>query len=486
MAAEVSGALEDVPVMRASRSVFELGLADGPAARRAAPAGPPPAAFRERSSGLVRTVYHEVVLRFKADVSERTRRAALKKHNLEVRRANTFFPDQVVVFDPRKQKAGVELLDVANDYAEMDEVVFATPNFVSEFRRNARRSNPLPAQWHLRNLARVSGQKRDEDVRAVQAWKTTKGKPSIVVAILDDGVDVEHPDLRSRIWKNPKKRAKDRVGRDFVLPDDDPDHFNPRPKKFSRPFDETNGNDIHGTACAGIVAASGIVAFGVAWRSRVLPVKIFHANDFAEDERVADAIRYAATHADILSCSWQGGSSPDIELALRDAGRLGRGGRGAAVFCATGNNDHGPVGYPASDPTAIAVGASTDAGRLASYSNVGPQVDFVAPSSGGKQGIFTTDVSVTGRGYNVGDPDRGGRDGLYTNAFSGTSAATPLAAGVGALVLSVAPKLDREELRSLLRETADKIGRGYGRDGHSKNFGYGRVNAERAVQAARS
>ncbi len=213
-------------------------------------------------------------------------------------------------------------------------------------------------------------------------------------------------------------------------------------------------------------------------------MKIFHGDDLAQDERVADAIRYAAQRADILSGSWSGATSPDIGRALVDAGRIGRGGLGAAVFCAAGNEDGDPVGYPASDPNAIAVGASTDRRTLASYSNVGPELDIVAPSSGGLQDIFTTDVSYAGRGFNVGRADRGGADGLHTNDFGGTSSATPLAAGIGALVLSVNPKLDREALAEILRMTADKIGTGYDAEGHSPRFGYGRVNAARAVAAA--
>ena len=233
-----------------------------------------------------------------------------------------------------------------------------------------------------------------------------------------------------------------------------------------------------------MAAAAGRRAYGIAWGCRILAVKIFHGGNLAQDERVADAIRYAARRADILSCSWSSGRSPDIELALEDAGRFGPGGRGAAVFCAAGNEEHAPVGYPASDPNAIAVGASTDAGELAWYSNVGPEIDFVAPSNGGVQGIFTTDVSYPGRGYNLGRADRGGKDGLHTNDFGGTSSATPLAAGVGALMLSVNPKLEREELRGILRATSDKIGSGYDANGHSQEFGHGRINAALAVGAA--
>ena len=97
------------------------------------------------------------------------------------------------------------------------------------------------------------------------------------------------------------------------------------------------------------------------------------------------------------------------------------------------------MGYPARDKHAIAVGASTDQAKLADYSNVGKEIAFVAPSSGGVRGIYTTDVSIPNRGFNIGDAAAGGADGLHTNDFGGTSSATPLAAGVAALVLSLRP-----------------------------------------------
>jgi subtilisin family serine protease len=176
-------------------------------------------------------------------------------------------------------------------------------------------------------------------------------------------------------------------------------------------------------------------------------------------------------------------------MALEDVKRRGRRGRGAAVFCATGNESRpghpAAVGFPARDPNAIGVGASTDQATLADYSNVGPEVDFVAPSSGGVAQIFTTDVSIPGRGFNVGRADRGGRNGLCTNEFGGTSSATPLAAGVAALVLSANPKLSSDEVRDILRSTADKIGGAYDAQGFSPKFGYGRVNAAKAVGEAR-
>lgn len=475
---------ESSPFVRASRAFFAFGGDPVVGPPREAKKGPPPTAFREKATGRVRLAYREIVLRFRKATPDKRRRAILVRHGFQVRRSNRFVPDQVVVAHGARKRFGADLVEIANSWTEMDEVVFATPNFVSEFRREAVKLPVIPeAQWHLDNRGNATGQVQGEDVEAREAWKRTRGKRSIVVAVLDDGVDIDHPNLRSRIWRNSDKSSPDRFGRDFFLPDDHPDHFNPRPKKLRFPFDQLAGNDIHGTPCAGVIAAAGKGALGVAFRCRVLAIKIFHADELAPDERVADAIRYAATQADILSCSWSGGRSPDLELAIEDAGTLGRGGTGSAVFCAAGNEFGSPVGYPASDVNAIAVGASTDKATRARYSNVGPELAVVAPSSGGALGIFTTDVSEPNRGFNLGSDEEGGADGLHTNSFGGTSSATPLAAGVGALVLSVNPKLSRAELKAILTQTADKIGKGYDANGHSKEFGFGRVNAAKAVAA---
>ena len=455
------------------------------------PAERAPAVFRETRSGLMRVVHRELVIRFKPNTKPAVRATILAKHNLTVRSTNQFIPSQVVVFDPAGQHTGPELVEIANDCATMPEVVFATPNFVSEFRRRAVAVPKMHRdQWHLRNTARSSGQLAKEDVDARGAWKITTGSRSITVAVLDDGVDVEHPHLKANIRRKPDpSEARDLVGRDFFIPDDDsPEHFNPRPKRFKHPYDVMTGNDIHGTPCAGVIAATGLKkgSCGIAPKCRILAVKVFHADDLASDARVADAIRYAALHADVLSCSWTGPRSPDIELALADARRIGRKGKGSAAFFAAGNEDGDPVGYPAADPNAIAVGASTDQAMLASYSNVGPEVWVVAPSDGGVCGIFCTDVSYENRGFNLGRAEAGGRDGLSTLDFGGTSSATPLAAGVAALMLSANPKLDVDAVRAILKDTAQKIGSGYDQNGHSTQFGHGRVNAARAVAAAKA
>jgi len=435
--------------------------------------GPPPTVFQETGSGLLRVAYRELVIRFQPRASDKHRRDILKKHGFVVRRTNAFIPDQVVVYQPGRRSVGEELVEISNELIELDEVAMATPNFISQYRRQAAPSI-LPQEWHLRDL----------DIAA--AWKITTGKPEIVVAVLDDGVDVDHPNLKASLWKNPDPGSRDRIGRDFFLPDSDPDHFNPRPKRFQFPFDQVDGNDIHGTCCAGLIAARGLNggSVGVAPGCRILPVKIFHADCLAPDERVADAIRYASLNADILSCSWSSGVSLDIHAALEDAGRS-RGGKGVAVFCAAGNALGARICFPARDPYVIAVGASTDQAQRAAYSNAGPELSIVAPSSGGMHAIFTTDVSISNRGFNLGFVRQGGMDGLHTNSFGGTSASTAMAAGVGALVLSMSPDLSREELKSLLEATADKIGGGFDANGRSDELGFGRVNAGRALEKAK-
>ncbi|MFO0874108.1 MAG: S8 family serine peptidase [Phycisphaerales bacterium] len=430
-------------------------------------------AFEDEESGMLRVLYREIVVRFAPRVSAATRKALVARHGLAVRGPHPTVPHQWVLYDAARRLGGIGLVEAARSLAESEEVLFATPNFVSEYRRHGvfAISQEL---WHLRLVG------------AGAAWKSTRGRASIAIAIVDDGVDVEHPQLRANIRRDPDpSEPRDRCGRDFFLPDTDPDHFNPRPKVFRAPFDETEFNDIHGTCCAGVAAGRGPRAFGLAPRCRIVPVKIFHGSALAADARVADALRYSARVADVVSCSWSGSRTPDIEFALRDGRLEERKGRGAVFVCATGNEESNRVGFPASDIHCVGVGASTEKDALAWYSNRGKQVCVVAPSNGGDREIFTTDVSTPGRGYNLGRA--GGKDpqGLFAVDFGGTSSATPLVAGLCALVLSRRPSLDAEAVRAAIIAGARRIGpkSAYGTNGHSNKFGYGRIDAPATLRA---
>jgi subtilisin family serine protease len=159
----------------------------------------------------------------------------------------------------------------------------------------------------------------------------------------------------------------------------------------------------------------------------------------------------------------------------------GRGGLGSLVCVAAGNEHDSRLGFPSSDEHAVAVGACNDRGLHSAYSNRGRGLTVVAPSdddSSSRQGITTTDVSLRGKGYST---------GAYCSDFGGTSSATPLVAGVAALVLSANRSLRWDEVRDVLTSTADKIdpSRGAYRSGHSLKYGFGRVNAEAAVTKAK-
>jgi subtilisin family serine protease len=266
-----------VGVTRAASTFFGMRRAGEPAAAMRgggfeAPRGGRsiPELFREQQSGLLRMVHREIVIRFVAGTPERRRKAILNDSDLALRQENRLISDQIIVYDATGRRAGGDLIQVANELLEYEEILLSTPNFVSEFRRTAE-LRVLDAQWHLINRAKRPGQRKGEDIKASNAWKHSVGREDVVVAIVDDGVDVTHPNLRRNILRSPDPNEKrDKYGRDFYIPDDDdPEHFNPAPKNFQYPYNEMPGNDIHGTPCAGLVAAFGAgaaAALGVAPR----------------------------------------------------------------------------------------------------------------------------------------------------------------------------------------------------------------------------
>jgi subtilisin family serine protease len=436
--------------------------------------------FVERESKLKLVATDQILVSFKPNASAARTRKLLHDLGLTLIGGSEFDRSRKTLV-PSSVRRASRTLDLANQLVEADDLVsYAAPNFLAEVRKRTVNDPRFGQQWHLDNTGQQNGI-AGEDVRALGAWaKIDGGKPAIVIAIIDDGIDLNHPDLKGNIWTNPSRTARDRHGRDFV---DDSDPYNPNPKVFNAPFDDTDTNDIHGTPCAGVAAAvgnnkKGVV--GIAWNCRLMAVKILAGPGLAPNDRIADAIRYAAQHADVLSCSWGVARHPDIESAIDYAVERGRGGRGSLVCVATGNDGESRIGFPSTHDNAIAVGACNDRGRRSSYSNYGTGIDIVAPSNDDdprRQGITTTDVSIRGKGYS---------SGAYCDDFGGTSSATPLVAGCAALVLSANASLSWNGVRDVLTSTAEKIDRGNGRytRGYSLQYGYGRVNAAAAVDAA--
>ena len=337
----------------------------------------------------------------------------------------------------------------------------------------------LSEQWHLRNTGfhrgTSTGFKKGADARVVDAWSVMGmlGQPNTVLAVIDDGFDLGHPDLSI-----PGKIIHPW---DFTRRSNDP-----------RPDPQTE--DWHGTACAGVALAAtgggGVV--GAAPGCTLMPVR-WGPN--LADAQIEAWFDYVATKgAAVVSCSW-GAANPFFPLstrayrAIERCARFGRGGKGCVVVFAAGNANHdinNPAGGTldgfAIHPDVIAVAASTSRDQRSSYSNFGKEISICAPSSGaGGWGILTADV--TGVDPFTGTP-LGYDSGEYTYDFGGTSSACPLVAGIAALVLSVNPSLTSADLKTLLQKTARKIGPpgGYGPNGHSKEFGYGCVNAAAAVK----
>jgi subtilisin family serine protease len=398
-------------------------------------------------------------VKFKDDVDDAACRKELARLELKVARPVQYARKAYFVKAP--EGIGREVFERANELFESGFVEFCHPELVREVRRRA-----YPEQWHLHPTS------VNAHANVAAAWATTRGEGT-AIAIIDDGVDLEH--------------------REFA-----------RPSKILAPFDATRGvedprpgsGDDHGTACAGVACADGIGrASGAAPGARLMPIRLVSGLGSMQE---ADAFYWAVAHgADVISCSWgpvdgQGLVTPlpdSTRLAIEHAVNVGRGGKGCVILWATGNGDESADddGY-ASCPKVIAVAACNDKSQRSWYSDQGDCVWCCCPSSDGPTnlGIFTTDRRGAA-GYNPGRADLGDVTGDYTNDFGGTSSAAPLAAGIAALVVSRNPLLRWTDVREILRNSADRIDVANGQysvAGHSKAYGYGRLNAAKAVAAA--
>lgn len=405
-------------------------------------------------------------------------------------------PDQFIA--TVKNGYGPTALEVGIDVSDEPGVSWMSPNFYQAREKYFTPNDPrYPNQWHLNNFGQ-SGGLNDADSDLPEAWDVNQGgSANVVIGIIDDGVDSTHPDLN--VWTNPGETNFDGIDNDGNGWVDDIRGWN-----FVTDTNQTEpvGTDRHGTAVAGVAAARGDNAIGVAgaaYRSRVMSIKIFDAAAVASDASIASAIYYAGGRtrdglgtwksADLVNSSWGGGASSTlINAALSWGTTSGRQGVGAAYFFASGNDAASTVTGPAAEsnniPGVIAVGATNNLGGRSDYSNYGASLDLVAPSSDNRAGFLSIDTTdrVGAPGFATGD-----YTGIGGTGFGQTSSASALAAGIGALVLAQASvqgvTLSPTALRSLLRNSTDLIG-GATYDvstGKNNEYGFGRVNAATAV-----
>jgi len=284
-----------------------------------------------------------------------------------------------------------------------------------------------------------------------EAWVFTTGDAN-PIAVIDTGVDLDHPDLEAKVWTNADEIPGNDVdddgngyvddvhGWDFVNGDAEPQD------------DQSHGSHVAGIAAAHTDNATGIA--GVAWQSPIMPLKVLDNQGDGTWADVAEAIIYAADNgARILNLSLGGEeSSQTIKEAVSYAQS-----QGCLVVAAAGNSDSqpAPVDYPAALPGVVAVAATTDDDTPASFSNRGPEVDATAP------------------GVDIFSASRSGS--YYFN--SGTSMATPHVSGLAALVWSLQPAWTADQVTHVITSTAHDV---YS-PGWDARTGWGRIDAQAAI-----
>lgn len=298
--------------------------------------------------------------------------------------------------------------------------------------------------------------------RIPEAWSLTTGSSQVVVAVLDSGVDIHHPDLRSNIWVNGAETPGDGVdndqngyvddvyGWDFVdgIPDPTP--------KFHNAFIQAGIH--HGTIIAGIIAARGSNAIGISgisWRSKIMPLRVLDNQGEGSVLSVVNALDYAIRKkVDIVNLSFVGsGESQFLKAALKRAYDAG-----IIIVSATGNDNtkqHGfnladePV-YPAcfeyegGEDILVGVGSVDPLGQKAQFSNYGSCVDVVAPG----YDFYATQVVQY---------DQAGFDAFYGSGWSGTSLSTAVVSGAFALMKSVNPLLRPADAMRILKKSCNPV-----------------------------
>ncbi|MCR9217632.1 MAG: S8 family serine peptidase [bacterium] len=309
-------------------------------------------------------------------------------------------------------------------------------------------------QWAMQNTGQTGGT-AGADMNAVEAWSINPGSDEVFVAVVDSGVNYNHADLETNMWKNEGDATFNGVdddgngyiddyhGWDFVDNNNDP---------------QTSGS--HGSLVAGCVAAARNNGIGIAGLAGgdgatrgclMMPLAVGSA--FPVSSAIDDAIIYGADNgARVITMSLSVGSSGAIADAVEYATNV----KGCLVLCAAGNGGSS-VGFPANLPLVMAIGATDHDDDPASFTNPGPQVEVAAPGVD----VLTTTIS-----------------GGYDEA-SGTSFAAPYSAALAALIWSEAPCLTNAEVRQHMIDTADDVHTG----GFDNFTGWGRINAGAALAA---
>lgn len=328
----------------------------------------------------------------------------------------------------------------------------------------------------------------------LDAWKVTTGDRSVVVAVVDDGIRFDHPDIADNLTGD---------GYDFVShfplaactsgsfsTSMDGDGYDPDPTiPAALIWDEdgscvsglgsTGGHGLHVAGTIGARAGNGIGGVGVAWNVRIRPIRVLGSNNFGTNYDIAQGILYAAglpadngaggtvqtSRVDVINLSLGGpGDSPVMQDAVEAAA-----GEGVLMIASAMNASNSTPHFPASYPEVVSVSSVAPDFTLASYSSFGSGIEIAAPggelSEGGDWGVISTrwDFDENGPTY---------------SAMQGTSMAAPHVSGIAALILSSSPGLSADQVRSRLTTYASDLGAA----GRDDEFGHGLVHAGASVR----
>lgn len=276
-------------------------------------------------------------------------------------------------------------------------------------------------QWNLPSIETEKG------------WTVSKGDDEVIVAVLDTGVQTNHPDLQGKLAEGMN------IVNEAAAPEDDVGH---------------------GTHVSGIIGASvnnGEGVAGVSWFNRIMPVKVLDSSGAGSTYAVAQGVIWAVDHgAKVINMSLGNYAEADF---LHDAIKYAYE-RDVVLVAASGNDNTERPGYPAAYPEVFAVAATNNNKEKASFSNYGDYIDVAAP----------------------GDSIASTYPGSQYAALSGTSMASPHVAALAGLIRSVNPELTNEEVMEIMRVTA----RDLGTEGKDKYFGYGEIDVDQALRAASS
>jgi len=366
-----------------------------------------------------------------------------------------------------KVDSGLDIESVCKEYQQDPNVEYAEPNYIAHTTETIPDDFYFIQQWALNNTGQLGGTV-DADIDAPEAWDIETGDPNIIIAVVDTGVDWDHPDLADNIWINTGEIDGNEVdddgngyvddvrGWDFVsvssgsvYPGEDPGPRDNDPMDFYG----------HGTHCSGIIGAvtnnsEGIA--GVCWDCQVMAVRGGYKSTSGKGSLIhsdiAAAITYASDNgANIINMSFSGPGSRTLKDAIDYAYSAG------VTLIASAGNDYGKyLNYPSGYNTVLAISAFDHNDNKAYFTTYGHWIDVAAPG-----------VSIYSTYF----------DDTYAT-FSGTSMAAPHVCGVAGLILSNNPAFSNEEVRQVLRVSADDVST----LGWDEESGYGRINAYNTLQ----